>query len=520
MKSGRNGIGLAIWLGIFGFLVAAAAGVVLLFLFWPDVLVRFAGGTPGPGPATPDQQAAADQAIIEQLKFLLGGLALGLTAIVLIQTVFQARHDRIQNQSVDQVSSIMTVVKDILEGRLGEDKKAWEDRDRAQRQLDEFVAKVAPIMRRQEQQDAVIAAERDGIETAAEELAETSRHRFKDHVEPLAEVARRFDTFKAQFEPMEEPKRDFSARVVYIRGVAAHYRDDPTRSIEFLTQVTRMPAGAEDAASVKRRYANAYYYLGLAHTNFGHADDAVDSLTRAIADRDRGDYLTRVVFAEAIAAVDPSAVTDDVRAFVNPQSIADDIASDRRARGDDADPIYRYLRSRAIVVRANMAIHANELAAAKDLLQRLRAENGDYYFGTITLAQVLALEGSPQAGAMFEEAYEMIRASGNLANLPEARSRILLHMSAALCLRHGGTRDTRHSEDHLHTARSLITRLPRLGRSDKIARHHQGETCTVFSVLTKRNEPSAVIESHINEIRSGIVLIPAAPSRSTIDTAF
>jgi tetratricopeptide (TPR) repeat protein len=512
---------MSLWLGIFGFLVAAAATIVVLFLFWPDVLIRIAGGAPGAVEQTPEQVRTADQAIIEQLKFLLGGLALGLTAIVLIQTVFQARHDRIQNQSVDQVSNIMTVVKDILEGRLGEDRKAWADRDTAKRQLEEFQAQVAPIARRIEQQDAIIAAERRGIEALAEELAETSRHRFRDNVEALAVVAIRFDTFKAQFEPMEEPKKNFSARVLYIRGAAAHYRNDPTRAIEYLTEVTQMPSGAEDAASVKRRLANAYYYLGVAHANFNHANEAVDALTQAIVDRDRGDYLTRVVFAEAIAAVDPATVPTDVRKFVDPEAIADDILADRRAMRDDADPIYRYIRSRALVVRANTAIHGGDLAEAKDFLQRLGADHGDYYFATMTLAQVLAHEGSPQAPALFDEAYELIRASGNLtSNLTEVRSRILLHMSAALCLRHGGSHDTRHSEDHLHTARSLISRLPRLGRSNRISQLHYGEVCTVFSVLTKRNESPTSIEHHINEIRAGKVLEPAARPRSGGGAAF
>lgn len=495
------------WLGIFGFLLAAAIAIVLVFLLRPEVLVGLSGesSTPNSPAATPE----ASDAIIEQLKFLLGGLALGLTAIVLIQTIFQARHDKVQQQGAEQVSSIMTVVRDTLKSRLDAEIEERQKAAEAEEKYASVAGSLELVKRRLARQDEIIARERKDIEDKAEQLANnTARHDFSGKVAELTEVARQYDTFRNQFEPLDESGLDFTARVLYIRGIAAHYNNDPTRVIDNLTPVTTMIGGNEQQNRINRRIGNAYYYLGVTHANFGHVAEARDNLNEALTkSADAGDYLTRVVFAEALAAVDPTTLEPAPAVpsrLADPKRIAADIAA--RFAGKAMPDEYRHLRSRALLVAANSAIRAGQASSVKKDLMDLHDEDPEYFYATITLAQVLAAEGSADAAPLFREAYTAIRASNNLNALTEARSKILLHMSAALCL-HYGAHDTSHAEDHLYAVQGLLPQLPKLGDSPYIPANQRGETCTVYSVLSKRNESAAGIEQHLRDIRAGRFLL-------------
>jgi tetratricopeptide (TPR) repeat protein len=491
-----------IWLGIFGFLLASAVAVVLLFLFRPEVLSGLLGTSEpvtGVTQAQPSDQVEVMRDIIDQLKYLLGGLALGLTGIVLIQTVFQARHDRVQHQGVEQVSSVMGVVQQTLESRLNAEKRARREATAAKTELASLKDSLEPIARRLAQQDRMIERERTDIEDKAERLAtNTARHEFRSKFKQLADLARQLDAFKTQFEPLEEPRKEFSARVRYIRGIAAMYDNDPERVIKYLTEVTQLGADGEPANRANRRVANAYYYLGVTHANFNHPADAVDSFSEAIGlSGDGDDYLTRTVFAEALATYGHAAARV-APGVVDPTAIVADI--DREYEGQAMPANIRNLRSRAILVQANTAILMGTptyTMTVVDLLRPLLTTNPDYYYAAVTLAQTLAQEGSPDAAEIFRHAYETIRRSDNLHTLTESRSKILLQMAAAICLR-SGNNDTRHAGDLLDLASSGLQGLPQLG----------SETCTVFSVLTKRNEPAATIRQHISDIRDGRVLLP------------
>jgi tetratricopeptide (TPR) repeat protein len=493
--------------GIFGFAMAAAVLGALLFL-WPTLISGPASvdsGSSGSNQAAQAGQIAAMQVVIDHLRYLLGGLALGLTGLVVIQTAFQVRHDRVQHQGVEQVSSVMGVVRETLIARLDSEQQERERADTLQTTIAAIKAELDLASRRRRVQDEIIAREREEIEAKANQLAaHTSRHQFRDRIPELNDLARQFDTFKSQSEPMEEPAREFSARVHYIRGIAAHYANDPERAVQYLTAVTERPVGTEPSITINRRLANAFYYLGVTHSNFGNLAAAIDSFATAIAKvPEGGDYLTRVVYAEALAMGGLDQAMEAVEAAK--QTVAD---ISRQFAQRAVPPAEHRLRSRATLIQANVAILSGDRTTIGDhvdaLIRPLLTDDPDYYYATMTLAQAYALAGHSDSTLLFRQAYDAILGSNHLFTITEVRSKILLHMAAALCLRHG-LNDQRHSEEHLDTASGLLLRLPKMN----------GVPCTVFSTLTKRNEASGTIVQHIRDIHDGIELIPGHVAMST-----
>jgi tetratricopeptide (TPR) repeat protein len=491
--------------------IIGALGVVLVIVIVLSALLYMLPGMASflPEDASPltdeSEQIATMQAIIEQLRFLLGGLALGLTGIVAIQAAFQARHDRMQQSSVQQVSDVMTVVRETLKERLDAEKDQRKRANKLQRDLDSINEFLDEVKDRIRVQNEIIAQEREAIESQANLLAETARHHFRERVGLLASLARQFDTFQSQFERMEKPARTFSDRVLYIRGIAAHYANDPTRALRYLEQVTQSAEAVDrEQRSIAKRIANAYYYQGITHSNFGHLDAAKDCFDRAIApdphgidSLTRGDFLTRVVYAEALAMSGQPEKT--YPELARPSKIVTDInARSVKKRAEQR------LGSRAMLVMANINILNSRLTEAAGTLAAVVDEDPDYYYATVTLAQVQARTGSPAAAQRFREAYDAILKSNHLYLVTEARSKLLLHMTAAVCLRQMG--DDRHSDEQVEAARALLPELPVL----ETPTGH--ETCTVFSVLTKRNESSTTINEHINAIAYGEVLQPGAGS--------
>jgi hypothetical protein len=247
--------------------------------------------------------------------------------------------------------------------------------------------------------------------------------------------------------------------------------------------------------------ANAFYYLGVTSSNFGDVTDATDNFREAVRrDPDRRDYLTRVVAAEALVM---AGRTDEAKREA--QEIVNLI--DDQAGGLRLVAIHRRLRSRAILIQANAAIVAGRDAYAQDVANLLRPvldDDPEYYYAIATLAQVTAASGGSDAAALFRQAFDCIVHLNDLQIVTEVRSRILLYMTAAICLRAGAS-DTRHSDEHLDWANELREELPRL----------HGQPCTVFSALTKFNETSDAIQVHIGLIRDGQLLKPGRLSATS-----
>ena len=317
---------------------------------------------------------------------------------------------------------------------------------------------------------------RNNLEKTASQLALFSRHDFKNKVLLLNEFSRDFDQFKADSEPLEEETRVFDARVPYMRGIAAHYNNQPELVKHFLTEVTvyQQPEQGEDVISFKRRVANAYYYLGLTEANFGHDDDAIAYFENAnLLDPQRRDFLTKIVYAEAY-------VTNGnfEKAVFFLHEVEDALAEMETKQGSLASYHLR-LRSRAALIRASIEIMRNDGKwgdAVRLLLEPVHAADTKYYYVTATLAQAYAaLNDYNTASKLFREAHEAIIASNDLIKVTETRSRILLLMVAGMSARHGLPESERMSNDYLDEADMLRGSLPKIGE----------KTCTVFSPLNK-----------------------------------
>jgi tetratricopeptide (TPR) repeat protein len=444
----------------------------------------------------------------EQYKFLLIGFGSVLGALVVIQSIVnivqlrrEGKRDQLEHAGVNQVSEIMKVVRDTLYSRLTAEQEARKEAIETREELERVLGEVKSLDRFYKNFQTTIRNTRQTIEDNAYQLAQVPRHSFRPIVNELNSFARQFDTFKSQFEALEEEPHPFSAKPLYIRGIAAHYANQPEIAKPYLTEVTglRQPDPGDTEKGYKRRVANAYYYLGITELNFGNAQNAIDSFDNANSlDPDGTDFLTKIVTAEAYIMRD----NDD---FDQAQQILAEVEEGLRRKRDRAGRltgVYLRLRSRTILIEANMAILMHEADSwneVKDLLEMVRRDDPTYYYATATLAQIYIVQDEyDDAQRLFREAYENIERSGDLLTISEARSQILLRMVAGLCCQQG-LRDERRAEEHLDRADSLRSSLPKI----------DSQICTVFSALSKRNERSEIIHDHIELIRKGKVLLEA-----------
>jgi tetratricopeptide (TPR) repeat protein len=404
----------------------------------------------------------------------------------------------LETMSTGQVSQIMDVVQKTLETHLETEKRAQKQVEDAQERLETSLKQFAPLQHFFQSFQNTIKSSRETIEKRASDLAQTSRHDFRGMASALNDFAQQFDQFRAEFEALEEePHPQFSARVPYIRGVAAHYANQPEIVEEHLKEVVEFgePELGEPRPDYNLRVANANYYLGLTESNFGNLQYAIRLFEKANElDLEDGDFLTRVVTAEAYVMLRNF---DKAREFTG--AVKARLAEMEEMEGPLRNHQLR-LRSRAVLIEANMEIIRREgdwQEQAQQLLERVYTEDPQYYYATATLAQVHHTQGDrDRARELFSEAYTTIQQLGHLITVTEARTRVLLLMTAGMCCKHG-PQEERWAEEHLDRATDLLGSLPRRG--------HQ--ICTVFSTLSKQNESSDVIRHHIELIRKGRVLL-------------
>ena len=142
---------------------------------------------------------------------------------------------------------------------------------------------------------------------------------------------------------------------------------------------------------------------------------------------------------------------------------------------------------------------ANWQEKAQQILEAVHNSEPHYYYASATLGQVYHFMGdADKAQGLFRHAYETIERSGDLQKVTETRSKILLLMVVGLCCKHG-LPDEKRAGEYLDNANNLRARLPKLG----------DQVCTVFSILSRKNENSETIRSHIDLIRKGEVFLRA-----------
>jgi tetratricopeptide (TPR) repeat protein len=440
--------------------------------------------------ASEEQMQQLDRTSIQQVSDVMS---------VVQQTL--ASRLKIESAGIEQVSEIMKVVQQTLESHLKTEEQAREMVAKAKEELEKSLKTLGPLQQFYQKFQATIKMSRQAIEEHALQLAQISRHDFRYNADKLNSFARQLNMFKTEFEALEEDPLTFSARVPYIRGIAAHYANQPENAAKYLDEVTssqeREPD--ENAIAYDRRVANAYYYLGLTESNFGNNEKAIELFEKANElDLQARDFLTRVVTAEAYVMM---------KDFDKAQGYIDYV--ERRLNEIESEEgrlrnFHLRLRSRAALIRANIAILRRE-ANWHQQVHRLLNEtvyvaDPQYYYATATLAQVYHDQGEvAKAQNLFDQAHTTIERSGHLLTVTETRSKVLLLMTAGICCKHSPM-DEGRSEELLDKAENLLGNLPRLPRTDH-------EVCTVFSTLTKQNESSDTIRQHIELIRKGQVLL-------------
>ncbi|WKZ47696.1 MAG: hypothetical protein QY306_17980 [Anaerolineales bacterium] len=415
----------------------------------------------------------------------------------LTQIKREGKRDFAESAGVKQVSDILQVVEQSLQSRLAAEEEA-------RKKAIEAEGKLAEVEKKYERLDIFYRNFQSNIRKLRNELESDAllwagtvpRHGFKGLADKLNDFANRFDRFKIDSEPIEEEKQEFSPHALYIRGIAGHYANKPEDAEKYLKKVVsyQQPEEGEDQLPYNRRIANAYYYLGLIDSNFGHNQDAIDNFENANRrDLQGRDFLTKVVIAEAymMAGDFDNAgrfLTDLERKIVELQQIEGTL-----------HPAESRLWSRAILIKANMILikrEENWTDKIQAMLLPVRDRDSSYYFATATLAQSYHVQGNFElAKQFFQEVYDTILALADINSIREVRSKILLLLFAGMSSKYIGRE--KQSAEYLDQANQYCNDLPKIN----------SHSCTVFSPLSKRNEKISEIQSHIALIRKGIVLL-------------
>lgn len=385
----------------------------------------------------------------------------------------------------NRVSEVMRVVHLTLRSRLlsaRKQEKIIGDLQGRLNHVDEFI----------KTNEKATSEWRKHLEAQAKELAQASRHEFRRAGEALRTFQREFDIFKRQH-PFEA---ELSGRSLYVRGISALLSNETELLEGYLKKVIALPPEeGEEPFSYSKRLSNAFYYLGLHHSNFGELTEAVHYLEQGCQqDLQQTDVLTRLVMAETYAMAGQNAealrLLDDIDAV---------LANLAASQGTLRKHQLRF-KSRGLLIRANSAFlrrQENWLEEMQRHAEAARGLNGRYYYATLTLAQIKKLRGEhAEAQELFRQTYQLLKDSGDLQTNTEKRIRILLNMVCGLCCLHGEI-EREMAEDYLNAAETLRKELPRIGV----------RTATVFSPLSKKNESNETIGLHLALIRRGEVLL-------------
>jgi tetratricopeptide (TPR) repeat protein len=403
---------------------------------------------------------------------------------------------RNEQAGTDQVRAIFSVVRDTLDTRLVAEKEALDRARKAERKYANMQSKFSALEQFVDRFQTTIATARKAIEVAGKDLSAYGRHDFRGRVRLLGTFADKYDHFQSDYEPLEVPPREFSARAQYVRGIAAHYANQPDKAKALLEAVSSKIQTEPDESSgiAKKRTAIAQYFVGINYSNFADYDSAFAWLSQSFQD-DKAfkDFLPRIALAEAKAQAGAHAEAEALLKQVIERL-------DEKERSEKSLPdAERKLRNRAQLMRVNLLIQTRPEGWPRDGLNILKivdASDPHYYFAIATEAQLSHHLGNIEAAKLgFNRAYDEIRNSGDLVTVVEVRSRILLLLFAGICCLYAQADESR-AKEHLDEALARLEELPVL----------DGKLCRVFSPLTKLNETKETIERHIKLIRNGYVL--------------
>ena len=210
----------------------------------------------------------------------------------------EKERDSAANAGAKSVADVLSVIKDTMDYRLTQEKKAVEEANRAKEEVETLRGRVTRVDAHFER---LARTAHVRLEAAANRLAKFRRHDFKEIPTELADFAQNYQEYADNLQPLASPDLKFTAKVIYVRGIAAHYMSQPLLTKECLSEVVgrEQPEKGETEFEHSRRLANSYYYLGVNESNFANYIDAIRLLEKANAlDLDARDLLTRIVTAE------------------------------------------------------------------------------------------------------------------------------------------------------------------------------------------------------------------------------
>lgn len=294
-------------------------------------------------------------------------------------------------------------------------------------------------------------------------------------------------------------KYSFSNNVLYAAGLAYHYTNNPTKSLEHLFKldsISKDTVGKKDNYILKNK-SIANYYIGLIYSNFNEQKTAIKYINNALSiDLIRGksnDMLTRIVLAESYLFNNEY---ERSRKFC--EEIID-IYSDICENGNQL-PVHKSLFYRAINIRANSEIINNEMQNAESIFKKIenlldsREKDVYSYYTYLTLAQLST--NNVNAKEYFGIALNLIESFYGLINqIVEVRSRVLLLMAFGLC-----QHQVNGNDKYLDLALDELKFLPTLEINNK------EKECSVYSILSKLNVSTKEIIQDIENIKIGKVL--------------
>jgi tetratricopeptide (TPR) repeat protein len=456
---------------------------------------------------------------VSTISVMMGIIIFFLTVFTSIFTILQYKRDNIRYQQqiardnridnieltgVQKTSKVLDIIQKILNvqrdsGEISnQNAKKYTDHiadyknivEENNKIIQKYKDEIASIIQFKNLSEGNRKNEINRIENSALELVKTRRHEFKSKtvMTQLAVFASYYDDFNRR---TSTNLKEFTARVWYIRGLSAHYLNQP----DLVDLYLKMTVGkdtweeSEDKVALNKRHANAYYCLGIMEFNFGRNSKAVSYFKQAIEiDKKSGknDLLTRIALAEAYI------MDEDFNQ-------ANDILNEIKLEYDKLNvniviAVETKLYNRAELIRANILLGQNEKEKAREVLQQLYTRDPKYYFATATLGQI---EPSKlERETKFREAYETIINNIELDKTTEKRSKVLLMMVVGLCCKNI-PEHIKETDIHLNKALELLQELPKMGN----------EKCTVYSTMTKFNVNEDKIKEHIEAIRSGKLIL-------------
>lgn len=438
--------------------------------------------------------------IITFISALLGIVIAIQTIVTLFQKGRDAKRDGEELIGVRKINEIMDVVRNSEDIRLKQAEKDQKKTEEAQKESEDLKKQIAEFNVFMQGQKTIRATRWKSITDRASEWSKArTRKDFGSIASELRKFADEFDQFEAYFRTGNDDDSVFDPNAHYIRGVAAHYVNDPETVLKQLDKVVErnQPEKDENEVSFKKRKANAYYYLGLTESNFGNFERSIEYFTQGREfELSEYDALTQIVIAEAYVFA---------RAYEN----ADSFLKDAIAKFDDMEqekgqlePHQLRRRSRAVLIKANIHIIQrlpDWQKRVQELLLPVHEKDPLFFYAITTLAQSYYLQNDMEkASELFNEADERIQEAVNSPQSPEVRSRILFWMTAAMAaMTANPTSNKNRANGHLGNASSLIDVLPKINN----------QACTVYSPLSKKNEQVEEVKKHIDYIRKGMVLL-------------